>query len=111
MLVHLVSHLGDWLTQGQPPPGDGGPDFSNIQPNSRGVPKAGIFVVIAQVLMYAGLGVLFIVFAAGLIMWGGGSMFKNTGWTEDAKSKIFKAAGSGVLVTAAGAVWTWIIGL
>lgn len=88
-----------------------GPDFSNIGPDSKGVPKSGIVETIAEVLMYFGLAVLFIVLLVGLIGWGMGNVFKNSTWGEDNKVRIFKAAGGAVLVTAAGAFWTWIIKL
>ncbi|GGM79413.1 hypothetical protein GCM10012275_57500 [Longimycelium tulufanense] len=87
------------------------PDFSNIGPDSNGVPKSGIFNTIAEVLMYGGLGVLFIALLAGLILWGGSSIIKNANWAEDAKGKIAKAGIAAILVTAAGAFWTWILKL
>ena len=111
MLLHLVDQATNLLIQQPPPTNGGGPDFSNISPNDNGLPKAGMFVLIAQVLLWAGLGMMFLVFVWGLIAWGGGSAFKNTGWSEDAKAKITKAGLGGLALTAAGAIWSWIIAL
>jgi hypothetical protein len=91
-----------------PPPGGGGPDFSNITPDPRGVPKTGVLYVIAQVIMYVGLGISFIVALLGIVTWVGGHIAGGMHLSQNAKTNILRAGFGGILLTAAGVLWTWI---
>jgi hypothetical protein len=91
-----------------PPTGGGGPDFSKITPDPRGVPKTGVLFVIAQVILYVGLGVSFIVLLFGIVTWVGGHIAGGMHLSQNAKTNMLRAAFGGVLLTAAGGMWTWI---
>jgi hypothetical protein len=91
-----------------PPPGGGGPDFSKITPDARGVPKTGVLFTIAQVILYVGLGVSFIVLLFGIVTWVGGHIAGGMHLSQNAKTNMLRAAFGGVLLTAAGGIWTWI---
>jgi hypothetical protein len=91
-----------------PPPGGGGPDFSNITPDPRGVPKTGVLYTIAQVLMYVGLGLSFVVALFGIVTWVGGHIAGGMHLSQNAKTNMLRAAFGGILLTSAGAIWTWI---
>lgn len=105
-LIHLA--LGTAFEQ-QPPATPGGPDFSNITPDSRGVPKSGVMFTIAQVILYFGLGICFIVVLGGLIVWAAGHMIGGAHLSQNAKSNMLRAGLCGIALTAAGGLWTWII--
>ncbi|MGH3625451.1 MAG: hypothetical protein ACRDQ5_27350 [Sciscionella sp.] len=87
---------------------DGGPDFSHIHPNSNGVPKAGVLFTLAQIFLYFGLGICFLVLLGGVIVWVGGHMAGGIHLSERAKSNVLRAMVGGVFLTAAGGIWTWV---
>jgi hypothetical protein len=84
------------------------PDFSDIGPDSNGVPKAGALHTAAQVLMFFGLGISFLALLAGLIGWVAGHMAGGMHISQNARSHILRAGVGGILITSAGAIWTWI---
>lgn len=92
-----------------PPPG--APDFSKIAPNSDGVPKSGVMFVIAQVTLYFGLGLLFLVGCWELIKWGAGHQFGGMHVSQQAKANIARVVVCGVALTVVGGMWTWITAL
>jgi hypothetical protein len=91
-----------------PPGGGGGPDFSKITPDARGVPKTGVLYIIAQVILFIGLGVSFIVLLFGIVTWVGGHIAGGMHLSQNAKTNMLRAGFGGVLLTAAGGIWTWI---
>jgi hypothetical protein len=112
---HLHQHhqqLADAVL-GQPtptptPPGGGGPDFSKITPDSRGVPKSGVMYTIGQVILFFGLGISFVVLLAGIVTWVGGHLAGGIHLSQNAKSNMLRAGFGGILLTTAGGLWTWI---
>lgn len=90
----------------QPPTG-GGPDFSTIAPDSRGVPKTGALVTIGQVMLFFGLGISFLVFVGGLIAWIAGHAVGGMHMSQSAKSTMLRAGFGGLALSAAGGIWTW----
>jgi hypothetical protein len=102
-----ANHLVVLLAQ-QPTPPPGGPDFSTITPDARGVPKSGVLFTIAQVILYFGLGISFIVLLGGLVTWVGGHLASGIHLSQNAKSHMLRAGFGGILLTAAGGLWTWI---
>jgi hypothetical protein len=97
---------------GPPPSGGGsGPNFSNIAPNSNGVPKTGVMFTIAEVTMFFGLGILFLVGLWELIKWGAGQQFGGMHVSQQAKANIARALVCGIALTVAGGIWTWITAL
>lgn len=104
-------HVLDLLLR-QPPPATptpgGGPDFSKITPDSRGVPKSGVMFTISQVLLFFGLGIAFVVLLAGIVTWIGGHLASGMHLSQNAKSHMLRAGFGGILLTTAGGLWTWI---
>lgn len=98
-LIDLMATAGQFAAQ---------PDFSDIGPDDNGVPKSGIFYTIAQILLWFGLGVCFVVLVAGIITWVGGHLAGGLHLSQNAKSNIIRAGIGGIFLTAAGAIWTWI---
>lgn len=112
MVVEAVQHVllvADGVLAQPPPPG--GPDFSNIRPDPRGVPKAGVMFTIAQVLLFFGLGVSFIVLLGAIIVWVAGHMAGGMHLSQNAKTNMLRAGFGGILLTTAGGVWTWFTAL
>ena len=91
-----------------PPPGGGGPDFSKITPDARGVPKSGVVFTIGQVILYFGLGVCFLVLATGIISWVGGHLAGGYHLSQNAKTNMVRAGFGGIALTGAGGFWSWI---
>lgn len=91
-----------------PTPPPGAPDFSKITPDPSGVPKTGVLFVIAQVILYVGLGVSFIVLLFGIVTWVGGHIAGGMHLSQNAKTNMLRAGFGGILLTAAGGIWTWI---
>ena len=91
-----------------PPPIPGGPDFSNITPDSRGVPKSGVMYTIAQVILFFGLGICFLVLLFGIITWVGGHIAGGMHLSQNAKTNMIRAGFGGIALTAAGGIWTWV---
>ena len=110
MLADLVHGIAatDTLTAlaAAQPPG-GGPDFSRIEPNSRGVPKTGALVTIGEVMLYIGLGVSFLVFVGGIVAWIAGHAIGGMHVSQSAKTTMLRAGVGGLALSAAGAIWTW----
>lgn len=104
MLVELVHHAGTAFLADP-----GGPDFSNIGPDSKGVPKSGIMLTVGSVLLYFGLGIAFLVVVSGIIMWFSGHVIGGVHISNQAKSYILKAFVGALALTAAGGIWTWIV--
>jgi hypothetical protein len=105
---HLVDLLVRHQRQPTPPPVPGGPDFSKITPDARGVPKAGVMFTIGQVILYFGLGICFIVLLGGIVTWVGGHLASGIHLSQNAKSHMLRAGFGGILLTTAGGFWTWI---
>lgn len=103
-----AGHVVELLMQQPTPPPPGGPDFSTITPDARGVPKSGVMFTIAQVILYFGLGISFIVLLGGLVTWVGGHLASGIHLSQNAKSHMLRAGFGGILLTAAGGLWTWI---
>ncbi|GAA3791561.1 hypothetical protein [Amycolatopsis tucumanensis] len=106
-IYYEMAHQVGLVLAQQPPPG--GPDFSNIAPDSKGVPKSGVMYTIAQVLLFFGLGICFVVLIGGIVVWVGGHMAGGMHLSQNAKTNMVRAALGGILLTSAGAVWTWIV--
>lgn len=103
MLIDIYHHASSfYLAQG-------GPDFSHIGPDARGVPKAGVITTIAQVILYFGLGILFVVLIAGVVTWGAGHLVGGMHVSQAAKANIIRAGFAGIVLTASGGIWTWIV--
>lgn len=96
------------LNQPPPKPTPGGPDFSNITPDSQGVPKSGVMYTIAQVILFFGLGICFLVLLFGIITWVGGHLAGGMHLSQNAKTNMIRAGFGGVALTAAGGIWSWI---
>lgn len=109
-LTHLAHHVTTILASAPGPP-PGPPDFSHIAPNSDGVPKSGVMFTIAQVILYFGLGICFIVAVGGIITWVSGHMAGGMHLSQNAKTNILRAAAGGIFLTVAGGIWTWITAL
>jgi hypothetical protein len=100
--------LGQQPTPTPPTPTPGGPDFSKITPDSRGVPKSGVMYTIGQVILFFGLGISFVVLLAGIVTWVGGHLASGIHLSQNAKSHMLRAGFGGILLTTAGGLWTWI---
>lgn len=87
------------------------PDFSNIEPNSNGIPKSGVLFVIAQITLWIGLGLCFLVMVGGVITWVAGHIAGGIHISERAKGNILRAFAGGIVLGAAGGLWTWITAL
>src|SRR5262245_53510760 len=74
-----------------PTPTPGGPDFSKITPDARGVPKSGVMFTIGQVILYFGLGISFIVLLGGIVTWVGGHLASGIHLSQNAKSHMLRA--------------------
>lgn len=107
-LVHQAVGLVLNQPSPQPPPTPGGPDFSNITPDSRGVPKSGVMFTIAQVILFFGLGICFLVLLFGIITWVGGHIAGGMHLSQNAKTNMIRAGFGGIALTAAGGIWSWI---
>jgi hypothetical protein len=105
-IARVIVHAFDQPSAPAPP--GGGPDFSKITPDSRGVPKSGVMLTIAQVILYFGLGICFLVLLGGIITWVGGHMAGGMHLSQNAKTNMVRAGFGGVALTAAGGLWTWI---
>jgi hypothetical protein len=103
-----MGHMLQWVGQPAPTPPPGAPDFSKITPDPSGVPKTGVLFVIAQVILYVGLGVSFIVLLFGIVTWVGGHIAGGMHLSQNAKTNMLRAGFGGILLTAAGGIWTWI---
>ena len=98
------------LEMGQPTPtpgGGGAPDFSNIQPDSRGVPKSGVITTLAQIILWVGLSISFLMFIGSIIGWVAGHQAGGMHVSQNAKVNMLRALFGGRCLTAAGAIWTW----
>ncbi|MGB3439496.1 MAG: hypothetical protein WBA97_12160 [Actinophytocola sp.] len=104
----LVDLLAPHRQPTPPPPTPGGPDFSKITPDARGVPKSGVMFTIGQVILYFGLGVSFIVLLCGLVTWASGHLVSGIHLSQNAKSHMLRAGFTGIALTTAGGLWTWI---
>lgn len=105
-VIDLV--LNNQPTPTPPTPTPGGPDFSNITPDSRGVPKSGVMYTIAQVILFFGLGICFLVLLFGIITWVGGHIAGGMHLSQNAKTNMIRAGFGGIALTAAGGIWAWI---
>src|ERR1700742_93808 len=97
-----TQQLVDLLVRRQPPnppPTPGGPDFSKITPDARGVPKAGVMFQIGQVILWFGLGISFLVLLCGLVTWAGGHLVSGIHLSQNAKSHMLRAGFTGVALT------------
>lgn len=110
MFAELIHHATAFLTATQTPQ-PGPPDFSHIAPNSDGIPKSGVMFTIAQVILYFGLGICFIVAVGGIVTWVSGHMVGGMHLSQNAKTNILRAAAGGIFLTVAGGIWTWITAL
>jgi hypothetical protein len=121
VLAHLLPLLDQFhgdhqhqlldLALNQPPspkPPPGGPDFSKITPDSSGVPKSGVMYTIAQVILFFGLGICFLVLLFGIITWVGGHIAGGMHLSQNAKTNMIRAGFGGIALTAAGGIWSWI---
>lgn len=107
--AHQLADTLVWHQQPPPPtPTPGGPDFSKITPDARGVPKSGVMFTIGQVILYFGLGISFIVLLGGIVTWVGGHLASGIHLSQNAKSHMLRAGFGGILLTTAGGLWTWI---
>ncbi|GGM67905.1 hypothetical protein GCM10012275_43100 [Longimycelium tulufanense] len=84
------------------------PDFSNIGPDDSGVPKSGVLYVAARVLLFFGLGILFLVLVGGIILWAAGHIFEGIHLTQRAKTYITRAVIGAIALTSIGGIWTWL---
>ncbi|KAA2245937.1 hypothetical protein F0L68_40970 [Solihabitans fulvus] len=103
-----LAHTATALLAAPPPTGGGGPDFSNIGPDSSGVPKTGVILTLAKVMLFIGLGICFLVLLGGVIVWVSGHMAGGMHLSQNAKTNILRAGVGGIALTSAGAIWTWI---
>lgn len=110
MVAELIHHIhqATVLLIGAPTPAPGPPDFSHIAPNANGLPKSGVMFTIAQVILYFGLGICFIVAVGGIVTWVSGHMAGGMHLSQNAKTNILRAAAGGIFLTVAGGIWTWI---
>ncbi len=116
LIHHLLIHYDNTVPvhdQVTTPPAaptgdDGGPDFTHIKPSSAGVPKTGWIFIVAQVIMFFGLGVSFLMALGGIVGWVAGSVFGGQHISQQAKGHMLRAAIGGVALSAAGGLWTWI---
>jgi hypothetical protein len=108
MFAELIHHTTTFLT-GAPPPG--APDFSNIAPNSDGVPKSGVMFTIGEVILFFGLGICFVVGLLELITLGVGHKAGGMHISQNAKSSLVRVVFVGIILTVAGGIWTWITSL
>lgn len=106
-LVELLARFQQQPTP-TPPPTPGGPDFSKITPDARGVPKSGVMFTIEQVILYFGLGISFIVLLCGLVTWASGHLVSGIHLSQNAKSHMLRAGFTGIALTTAGGLWSWI---
>jgi len=110
----IVELLGPYRQQTTPTPTPpptpvpGGPDFSKITPDARGVPKSGVMFTIGQVILYFGLGISFIVLLCGLVTWASGHLVSGIHLSQNAKSHMLRAGFTGIALTTAGGLWSWI---
>ena len=105
-LVDVVDQVSFLIHLSQPPGAP--PDFSNIAPDSKGVPKSGVIFTIGQVVLYFGLGICFLVLLLGIVTWVGGHLAGGMHLSQNAKTNMIRAAFGGIALTSAGGLWTWI---
>lgn len=110
MSAELIHHATVFLAAPAPPP-PGAPDFSHIAPNSNGVPKSGVMFTIAQVTLFFGLGICFVVGIWELISWGVGHKAGGMHISQNAKFSLVRVLFVGLALTVAGGIWTWITSL
>jgi hypothetical protein len=94
-----------------PAPPPGAPDFSHIAPSSDGVPKSGVMYTIADVTLFFGLGICFVVGLWELITWGVGHKAGGMHISQNAKASLVRVLFVGIALTVAGGIWTWITSL
>lgn len=87
------------------------PDFSDIEPNSNGIPKAGVLFTLAQILLWGGLGIMFLILVGSVITWGAGHVAGGIHISERAKGNALRAMFCGIVLSAAGGIWTWLTAL
>lgn len=111
MVAELVHHMAWIAGTPTPAPPPGAPDFSHIAPNSNGVPKSGVMFTIAEVTLFFGLGVCFVIGVWELITWGVGHKVGGMHISQNAKASLVRVLFVGIALTVAGGIWTWITGL
>jgi hypothetical protein len=114
MVIELLPHLTAWVHAAgppqppvAPPPQPGAPDFSHIAPNANGVPKSGVIFVIAQIILWVGLALLFVAGIAEVIKYAIGHQMGGMHISQQAKTNLARVLLCGLLLTAAGGIWTW----